>query len=116
MSIIATWYACRQNIEFWNKSDLGFTCGAFNSQPIEFTIWFYKRIHNLHANGNYNQISRMIELFIAATEGSMKHNIPDFCKIKDQQLKERLRWWNQINTKKKIRIYYTNFVGYINIL
>ena len=75
MSIIGTWYACRQNVEFWKQSDLGFTCGAFTSQVIEFSIWFYKRIHFLHATGKYDQIDKMLQLIVAATNGYIKHNI-----------------------------------------
>ena len=94
MSIIATWYACRQNVEFWKNSDLGFTCGAFNSQCIEFTIWFHKRLHYLHAHGQWSQINNLMELMVAGTEGALKHNIPNFVKIASQHKEERERWWN----------------------
>lgn len=87
-------------MEFWKNSDLGFTCGAFTSQIIEFCIWFYKRLHFLHGTGKYTQISKMMELFVAATEGAMSHNIADLQRIAKQQLDERERWWvpNQTHT------------------
>ena len=80
-------------MEFWKGSDYGFTCGAFTSQIIEFSIWFYKRLHFLHANGNWAQIPKLMELFVAATEGAMKHNIPNFHKIQKKHKEELERWW-----------------------
>ena len=111
MSTIATWYACRQNIEFWRNSDLGFTCGAFNSQIIEFSIWFHKRMHYLHSNGSWDQIDRMLSLVVAGTEGALKHNIPDFIKIAKQHKDEREKWWNNHSTMIEINNVLSHFSG-----
>lgn len=108
---IATWYACRQNVEFYKNSDFGCCCAAFTSQPIEMDIWAVKRQHWLHGNGNWNQIPKLMNMTVAALEGSIKHDLPDYVAISQQHKRDNEKWWIDGETERMNDAILNNFSG-----
>ena len=94
MSIVATWYACRQNIEFWKQSELGLTCASFSSQLIEYATWYYKSLHFHHGSGTYNQIPYICKLATGGNEGAVEQDIPNYSKMAEQQQKQDRYIWD----------------------
>lgn len=102
MAIIGTWFAPRQNIEFWKNSEMGLTCASFTAQVIEFGIWYTKLLHFHHATGQWKQIQYICKMLTAGMNGATEFDIPNYEKISNQNENKTGHLYNeQIKHKNK---------------